>query len=89
VLIGIVLIRFVEACAAVTLYTTAMDSVRPGREGTDFTIQLVLVHLSGALTSVLSGGIGQWLDYRGLCLIELAISVVSLVYIYGYYSRRA
>lgn len=87
VLIGIILIRFVEACAAVTLYTTAMDSVRPGREGTDFTIQLVLVHLSGALTSVLSGGIGQWLDYRGLCLIELGIAIVSLVYIFGYYTR--
>ena len=87
ILTGIILIRFVEACAAVTLYTSAMDTVRAGREGTDFTIQLVIVHLSGALTSVLSGGIGQWLDYRGLCLIELAIAIVSLVYIFGYYTR--
>lgn len=76
-----------EACAAVTLYTSAMDTVRAGREGSDFTIQLVIVHLSGALTSVLSGGIGQWLDYRGLCLIELAIAIVSLVYIFEYYTR--
>lgn len=87
ILTGIILIRFVEACAAVTLYTSAMDTVRAGREGTDFTIQLVIVHLSGALTSVLSGGIGQWLDYRGLCLIELVISIVSLIYIFGYYTR--
>ena len=87
ILTGIILIRFVEACAAVTLYTSAMDTVRAGREGTDFTIQLVIVHLSGALTSVLSGGIGQWLDYRGLCLIELAIAIVSLVYIFEYYTR--
>lgn len=88
VLTGIVLIRLVEACAAVTLYTSAMDCVRSGREGTDFTIQLVIVHLSGALASVLSGGVGQWLDYRGLCLIELAIAIISLVYIFGYYTKR-
>lgn len=80
-LTGIVLLRAVEASAAVTLYSTAMDAARPGCEGTDFTIQIVLVHFSGALTSVLAGGVGQWLDYRGLCLIELALSVVCLLYV--------
>lgn len=80
VLTGILLIRAVEASAAVTLYTTAMDSVRAGREGTDFTIQIVIVHFSGALTSVLSGGVGQWLDYRGLCIIEIGLAIVSLFY---------
>lgn len=80
-LTGIILLRSVEASAAVTLYSTAMDHVRPGSEGTDFTLQIVLVHLSGSLTSVLAGGVGQWLDYRGLCAVELALSVVTLLYV--------
>lgn len=78
---AIILLRAVEASAAVTLYSTAMDKVRPGCEGTDFTIQIMLVHLSGSITSVLAGGVGQWLDYRGLCLIELVLSIVCLLYV--------
>lgn len=89
IVIGIVLLRATEASAAVTLYSTAMDNVRPGCEGTDFTIQIVIVHFSGALTSVLAGGVGQWLDYRGLCAIELALSVVCLAYVYWRTSRVA
>lgn len=88
ILVGILLVRAVEASAAVTLYTTAMDNVRPGREGTDFTIQIVIVHFSGSLVSVISGGVGQWLDYRGLCLIELGISIISLLYIFRLAPQR-
>ena len=70
VLTGIILLRAVEASAAVTLYASSMDFVREGREGTDFTVQVVIVHTSGALLAVVAGGVGQWLDYRGLCLTE-------------------
>lgn len=79
---GIIYIKTVEASAAVTLYSTAMDAVRPGREGTDFTIQIVVVHFSGALVGVFSGGVGQWLSYRGLALIELVLAVASVIYIF-------
>lgn len=88
VLTGIILLRAVEASAAVTLYASSMDFVREGREGTDFTIQVVIVHTSGALLAVVAGGVGQWLDYRGLCLIELALAVVTLVVTYSL-SHRA
>lgn len=81
VLLGIIYIKGVEASAAVTLYSTAMDSVRPGREGTDFTIQIVVVHFGGSMVSVVSGGVGQWLDYRGLFIIELGLAIISLGYI--------
>ena len=63
------------------VYTCAMDCVREGREGTDFTIQVVVVHFSSTLISLISGGVGEWLDYRGLYLIELAIALISLVYV--------
>lgn len=88
VLTGIILLRAVEASAAVTLYASSMDFVREGREGTDFTVQVVIVHTSGALLAVVAGGVGQWLDYRGLCLIELALAVVTLIVTYSL-SRRA
>lgn len=84
VLTGIILLRAVEASAAVTLYASSMDFVREGREGTDFTVQVVIVHTSGALLATVAGGVGQWLDYRGLCLIELA-----LLYKVGSVSLRA
>ncbi len=88
VLTGIILLRAVEASAAVTLYASSMDFVREGREGTDFTVQVVIVHTSGALLAVVAGGVGQWLDYRGLCIIELALAVVTLVVTYSL-SHRA
>lgn len=88
VLTDIILLRAVEASAAVTLYASSMDFVREGREGTDFTVQVVIVHTSGALLAVVAGGVGQWLDYRGLCIIELALAVVTLVVTYSL-SRRA
>lgn len=88
VLTGIILLRAVEASAAVTLYASSMDFVREGREGTDFTVQVVIVHTSGALLAVVAGGVGQWLDYRGLCIIELVLAVVTLVVTYSL-SRRA
>ena len=88
VLTGIILLRAVEASAAVTLYASSMDFVREGREGTDFTVQVVIVHTSGALLAVVAGGVGQWLDYRGLCLIELVLAVVTLVVTYSL-SHRA
>ncbi len=81
VLLGIIIIRSVEASAAVTVYSTAMDAVRPGREGTDFTIQIVVVHLGGSMVQVISGGVGEWLDYRGLFIIEFGLGLISLFYI--------
>lgn len=88
IMTGIVILRSVEASAAVTVYSTSMDYVRAGREGTDFTIQVVIVHLSGSLISVIAGGVGEWLDYRGLCLIELALSVVSVMYIFLKFQKQ-
>ena len=78
---GLLLVKTCHAFASIVVYTTAMDCVREGREGTDFTVQVVVVQLSSSLISIISGGVGEWLDYRGLYLIELAIALVSLVYV--------
>ena len=78
---GLLLVKTCHAFASIVVYTSAMDCVREGREGTDFTVQVVVVHISSTLISLIAGGVGEWLDYRGLYIIELCIAVVSLVYV--------
>lgn len=75
---------YVKACyglATVVVYTSAMQMVRPGREGTDFTIQVVITHLSGLLIAVASGSIGKYFDYQGVYVTETAIALLSFFYV--------
>ena len=71
--------------SSVAIYTTSMDIVRKGREGTDFTLQIVLTHLSSLVISVSSGKIGDIAGYKGvfgiealLCLFTFAILIYAL-----------
>lgn len=50
--LGISLLWGSYGMATIVVYTTAMDCVRKGYEGTDFTIQTVITHLSGDRKSV-------------------------------------
>lgn len=79
--IGIFLLWGSYGMATIVVYTTAMDCVRPGREGTDFTIQTVITHLSGMLVAILSGKLADHTGYHGLFLFEVGIAVTSLIYI--------
>lgn len=65
--------------STVIIYTTAMDIVRPGREGTDFTIQIVITHLSGLVFAILSGKIGGLLGYTGLFMVEAVFCLTALL----------
>ncbi len=71
--------------STVAIYTMAMNWVRPGREGTDFTIQIVLTHLSSLFMAVFSGKIADMLGYAGLFQIEAIIGLsvfVMIVFLY-------
>ncbi|MCI6161570.1 MAG: MFS transporter [Prevotella sp.] len=92
--VGITYIRptFPLVCTAVVLlwssygvstmvvFTSSMNSVRPGREGTDFTVQTVITHLSGMFLALSAGRIADIFQYRGLFVVESAVAVISLVY---------
>ena len=78
---GIFLLWGRYGMATIVVYTTAMDCVRPGREGTDFTIQTVITHLSGMLMAILSGKIADHTGYHGLFFFESSIALTSLIYI--------
>ena len=78
---GIVLMWMSYGMATIVVYTSAMECVRPGREGTDFTVQTVLTHLSGIIMAGLSGAVADHFGYYGLFLAEVIIASMSLVYI--------
>ena len=64
-----------------------MNCVRPGREGTDFTVQIVLTHLSGMLMAVVSGAVADKLDYHGLFAMEALIATVSVFYVLSIFKK--
>mgnify|MGYP006274018251 CR=1 FL=1 len=68
--------------STVVIYTTSMDMVRPGYEGTDFTVQIVITHLSGLIFAVVSGKIGDLLGYTGLFTIEAAFCGIALLTVF-------
>ncbi len=78
---GIFLLWGSYGLATIVVYTTAMDCVRPGKEGTDFTIQTVLTHFSGMIVAILSGRLADYLGYHGLFFFESGIALLSLIYV--------
>ena len=53
-----------------------MDAVRKGREGTDFTIQIVITHVGSLLVATASGKIAHEFSYIGLFTAEAIISAL-------------
>jgi hypothetical protein len=79
VYIGVALLWGAYAMSSVFVYTMGMHIVRKGREGTDFTIQIVLTHLSSLVIAIMSGKIADAITYRGLFGIEIGIGILILV----------
>lgn len=77
-LIAIMSIWGAYGMASVIIYTISMDNVRAGREGTDFTIQIVLTHIGGLFLAVLSGKIAHKFGYSGLFLTEVILGTIIL-----------
>ena len=79
--ISVILIGISYGTSAVVLYTLAMDRVRKGREGTDFSIQLIIAQLSGITAAALSGVFAQHFGYSNLFLVEFGFACLALIYI--------
>lgn len=83
--LGIILLWASYGLSSVVVYTTSMDAVRPEAAGTDFTIQIVVTHLSSMLIAVFSGKLGDVLGYHRLFGVETLLSIVSvLILLYAY-----
>lgn len=87
VMFGILFVWGTYGMLTVLIYTLAMEKVRPGFEGTDFTIQIVITHLSSLIISVGSGKFTQVFGYQGLFLTESIIAILILFYIILVYNK--
>ncbi|NDP21235.1 MAG: MFS transporter [Paludibacter sp.] len=74
--IAIGLVWSAYGLSTVAIYTIAMDTVRKGREGTDFTIQIVITHIGSLLVATLSGKVANELGYNGLFGVEALITIM-------------
>ncbi|MBN1822220.1 MAG: MFS transporter [Prolixibacteraceae bacterium] len=79
--IGVALLWGTYAMSTVFIYTLGMKIVRKGKEGTDFTIQIVITHLSSLIIAVMSGKVADAITYRGLFAIEVGMAILILVLI--------
>jgi len=71
--------------STVIIYTTSMDVVRESSEGSDFTVQIVITHLSSILIAVFSGRIGDSIGYNGLFGVEILFGLATIgVLLYNY-----
>lgn len=87
--IGVALLWSAYGMSTVVVYTISMDNIRPGREGTDFTLQIVITHLSSLIIAVSSGKIAHIIGYKGLFLIEVFIGLIVLLTISSLYREKA
>lgn len=79
--LGITMLWGSYGLATIVVYTTSMDCVRKGYEGTDFTIQTVITHLSGMIMAAVAGKVAGEFGYSKLFLFEACIAAISLIYI--------
>ncbi|MDR3060862.1 MAG: MFS transporter [Dysgonamonadaceae bacterium] len=77
---AITFIWIVYGMASVVVYTGAMGHIREGCEGTDFTIQTVLIHLAGMVLAGISGLIAGKLSYPFLFGFGTVLAFISLIY---------
>ncbi len=84
ILLGIGLLWGIYGMTSTVINTSAMDIVRDGREGTDFTLQIVLTHLSAMVITIGCARLGDVLGYAVLFSVELAIAVISFIFVIGF-----
>ncbi|WP_321332149.1 MFS transporter [uncultured Bacteroides sp.] len=85
--IGIFCLWCTYGLSTVLIYTVAMDYVRVGREGTDFTLQIVIMHLGSVIIAVGSGKLADKMGYSTLFVAEAALALLSFIYIWMYFKK--
>lgn len=86
--LGTILLWSSYGMATIIVYTTSMNCVRKGYEGTDFTIQTVLAQLGSLIIAAVSGKLAGAFGYKGLFAIEIAMAIITLLYISLIYTRN-
>ncbi|MCF8308972.1 MAG: MFS transporter [Bacteroidales bacterium] len=88
IFVGVALVWGAYGASSVIIYTIAMDTVRKGREGTDFTLQIVITHLSSLIIAVSSGKVADLVGYNGLFAIETIVCILVIIATYFLYQEK-
>lgn len=88
ILTGIALLWGSYGIASVVIFTSSMNVVREGCEGTDFTLQIVLTHLSSIVMVILSSKIAHNFSYQHMFGFEIILGFISLCTIYLMYAHK-
>lgn len=84
IMVGIALVWGIYGMTSTIINTSAMDIVRDGREGTDFTLQIVITHLNAMIVALVCAKLGDAFGYSGLFAVELSLAIVSFIYVFKY-----
>ncbi len=87
--LGVAMLWATYALSTVVVYTTAMEISREGREGTDFTLQIVITHLSSMILAIASGKVIDIFGVSTLFFAEVILGVVTLIFtIFAFKNRE-
>lgn len=67
--------------SSVIIYTVSMGKVRHGKEGTDYSLQIVITHLKGIVIAIIAGRVADIFGMNNLFIFEamLATAVFTIV----------
>lgn len=85
---AIVLLWSSYGMGTVVVYTSAMYHVREGKEGTDFTIQTVITHLTGIFIAIFSGFVADKLGYTAMFGVQSMLALTSLLYVFFMFRKE-
>ena len=88
IITGVALLWAAYAMGMVFVFTVAMDQVRHCREGTDFTLQIVVVHISSLIIAVGSGKIAGAFSYGTLFAGSVILGILTLLLIIKRYRKE-
>ena len=89
VITGVALLWGAYAMGMVFVFTVAMDQVRHCREGTDFTLQIVVVHISSLIIAVASGKIAGAFSYGTLFTCSVLLGIITLLLVVRRYRKTS
>lgn len=86
--IAVALIWLAYAFSSTVVYNSSMLKARPGKEGSDFTLQIVLTHLSGLVVAVSSGKFAHHFGYEQLFLAEIGFALFAFLLVLFFHARK-
>lgn len=87
IFVAVAMVWSAYSSASTVVYTISMETVRPGHEGTDYTLQIVISHLSGIIVAVGSGKLADIFGYQGLFTLEAGLGILFAL-LSGYLYRE-